>query len=168
MTGVGTGARRPAVAVGLVLLALLPAGCVAPSGDPGTPSASAAPAAADPAARTLTGAKKATGQTLPTKVAGWTLTRRQTAGGAASAFYVNPAVATELVATLTPVSLTDDALAHALTGAQDVGGVTCGTLAGAGATACYLPLDGGNLRVAGALPVADLAAFTQGVYDTLG
>lgn len=162
-----TAARRASVAGGLVLLALLPAGCAVPSGGPGTPS-SGAPSASATAARTLTGGKSATGQTLPTKVAGWTLARRQTAGGAASAFYANPAVTTELVITLTPVPLTDDALTHALTGAAAVGGATCGTLAGAGTAACYLPLEGGNLRVAGDLPQADLAAFAQSVYDALG
>ncbi len=159
---------RAAVAGGLALLLLLPAGCAVPAGDQGTPSASAAAPSAPAATQTLTGTKKATGQTLPPKVAGWTLARRQVAGGAASGFYANPAVTGDLVVTLTPVPLTDDALAHALTGASTVGGATCGTLAGTTMTACYLPLEGGNLRVVGGLPTADLAAFAQGVYDTLG
>ncbi len=163
-----SGARRAAALTLAALVAVLPAGCAAPGADPGTPSASVgAPSASATPARTLTGDKKAAGQTLPAQVAGWTLGRKQTAGGAASGFYTRPGAQGDLVITLTPVPLTDDALAHALADPQPVGAATCGVLAGAGTTACYRPLDGGNLRVAGPLPAADLAALADAVHATL-
>nr|NLI49815.1 hypothetical protein [Propionibacterium sp.] len=160
--------NRAGRVVPAVVAAALLAGCTAPAADPGTPTAPVgAPSASATPARTLTGDKKATGQALPAQVAGWTLDRRQTAGGAASGFYTRPGAQGDLVITLTPVPLTDDALAHALDDPQPVGAATCGVLPGAGTTACYRPLEGGNLRVAGALPVADLAAVADAVHATL-
>ena len=153
------------------IVALCCAGAVAGCG--AGPATSPSGSEASPASRptqTLTGDKRAAGATLPDEVDGWRLARRTDgAGGAKLHFYARPGDAkTQLIATLTPVALTSEALAKALSGVQTIGPATCGSVAGGATPACYVPLDGGNLSVTAPLPLDQLAAITGHLYAALG
>ena len=100
---------------------------------------------------------------------GWTLARSQdAAGGARQYLYARPGDAKpSLIATVSPVALTADALATVLSDPRSFGPATCGNLAGGSTIACYVPLSGGNLSVTGPLAVADLGVVAQHLYAAL-
>lgn len=164
---------RPRSALLGLAAALALAGCspdapgpLLPGTEP-TPAASTAPTAV--ATTTLSGSKRIGGQTLPTTLGGWRVTSRQNAGaGATSSFYTSAdAPKVTLVATLTPVPLTPAALAAALPDAHAIGSATCGSLAGGPRTACYVPLQGGNLRLVATLDPDQLGPIAEQFYAAL-
>jgi hypothetical protein len=148
--------------------ALTLTGCAA-AGTPTSPAVSGTPTASATATATLSGEKAASGAKPPAEVDGWTLARSQAAvGGATQYFYTRPGDAkASLIATVSPVALTADALATVLTDQQSFGPATCGNVAGGSTLACYVPLSGGNLSVTGPLSVAELGAVAQHLYAAL-
>ena len=108
-------------------------------------------------------------QTLPSGIDDWRLARRTSSGTGSTAYvYGRPSdAAARLVATLTAVPLTSEALAVALPDQHTIGPATCGVLAGATASACYVPLSGGSLMVTGTPDLDALAALAGRLYDGL-
>lgn len=166
-----TSLPRASVAGALALVAgLLVTGCTtAPAAPPGgSPAASASPSAGG-APTVLGGAKPVAKQTLPSGIDDWRLARRTSSGTGSTAYvYGRPSdAAARLVATLTAVPLTSEALAVALPDQHTIGPATCGVLAGATASACYVPLSGGSLMVTGTPDLDALAALAGRLYDGL-
>ena len=159
---------RRALLVAALALAL--AGCTAGIEPSVGTTAASSPTAAASASAILTGEKPAAGATLPAEVDGWKLAKRQDgASGAKVHFYAKPDdPKTQLVATLTLVPLTPDALLVVLPDARQIGSATCGNVAGGVTALCYVPLSGGNLAVTAPLTLDELGAVAGHLYAALG
>ena len=151
-------------------LALAVTGCTAGTEPGASISPAGSPTTAPAASTTLSGEKTAAGATLPAEVDGWKLAKRQDgASGAKVHFYAKPDdPKTQLVATLTLVPLTPDALTVVLPDARQIGSATCGNVAGGVTALCYVPLSGGNLAVTAPLTLDELGAVAGHLYAALG